>query len=165
MRIRLVIALIAFVAGSSGSWAQGTTLAFGGLQHDASLPVEVAADNLKVDQSDGSAEFTGNVLVSQGTMKLASASLRVEYASDGQAGDIDRMLASGGVTFTNGLEAAEAEEAIYTLSSSAVVMTGDVVLTQGSNAIMGERLVIDLATGTGNMEGRVRTIFQTGDAN
>ena len=145
--------------------AQGTTLAFGGLQHDASLPVEVAADSLQVDQNDGTAVFTGNVLVSQGEMRLASETLRVEYASDGENGEIARMLAGGGVTFTNGLEAAEAADAVYTLSSSNVVMTGDVILTQGQNAIAGDRLTIDLETGIGNMEGRVRTVFQSGDSN
>ena len=42
-------------------------------------------------------------------------------------------------------------------------MTGDVILTQGPNALSGERLIVDLTSGTGRMEGRVRTIFQTGN--
>ena len=164
MRVLVLLSLF-MIVHSLPAFAQGTSLAFGGLKHDASLPVEVAADSLKVDQSDGSAVFSGNVLVSQGEMKLAASSVRVEYVDGGDTGQIEKMLASGGVTFTNGLEAAEAQEATYTLTSSAVVMTGDVILTQGSNAITGERLVIDLENGTGNMEGRVRTIFQTGDSN
>jgi lipopolysaccharide export system protein LptA len=39
-------------------------------------------------------------------------------------------------------------------------MTGDVVLTQGQSALSSERLVIDLATGTGRLDGRVRTVFR-----
>ena len=38
-------------------------------------------------------------------------------------------------------------------------MTGDVLLTQGANALSSERLRIDLNAGTGALEGRVRTIF------
>ena len=40
-----------------------------------------------------------------------------------------------------------------------VVMTGDVLLTQGSSALSGQKLSIDLKTGTGIMEGRVSTTF------
>ena len=160
MRTIKALAILVGFALPQVSQAQGTNIAFGGLQHDATLPVEVAADSLRVDQSDGTALFTGNVRVSQGEMRLASESLRVEYAEDGSAGQINRMIAKGGVTFTNGLEAAESLEAIYTLSSSSVVMIGNVILTQGLNAISGDRLVIDLDAGTGDMEGRVRTVFR-----
>jgi lipopolysaccharide export system protein LptA len=43
-------------------------------------------------------------------------------------------------------------------------MTGSVLLTQGRNAIAGERLVLDLKAGTGVMEGRVKTVFTPGSA-
>jgi lipopolysaccharide export system protein LptA len=36
---------------------------------------------------------------------------------------------------------------------------GSVLLTQGQNALSSERLSIDLASGTGRLEGRVQTIF------
>jgi len=38
-------------------------------------------------------------------------------------------------------------------------MQGDVLLTQGSNALSGDRLAIDLSANTARMEGRVRTLF------
>jgi len=137
-------------------------VAFGGLQLDSSLPVEVTADNLAVSQADGTAVFTGNVLVGQGEMRMTAGKIQVEYAQGG-SNDIRRMVATGGVTFANGLEAAEANEAIYTLESGQVVMTGDVILTQGPNAISGNRLTVNLDDGTGQMEGRVKTILQTGN--
>ncbi|PJJ82893.1 lipopolysaccharide export system protein LptA [Brevirhabdus pacifica] len=137
-------------------------VAFGGLKVDSSLPVEVTADSLSVSQSDGTAVFTGNVLVGQGEMRMTAGTIRVEYAQDG-SNDIRKMVATGGVTFVNGQEAAEAREAIYTLESGQVVMTGDVILTQGPNAISGERLTVNLNDGTGQMDGRVKTILQTGN--
>jgi lipopolysaccharide export system protein LptA len=140
--------------------AQQASIAFGGLRQDTSLPVEITADNLAVNNADGSAEFTGNVLVGQGDMRLSAASIRVEYDADGRS--IRRLLASGGVTLTTGAEAAEARQAEYTISSGQVVMTGDVLLTQGASALAGQALTIDLKAGTGQMSGRVQTTFVPG---
>lgn len=141
------------------SHAQGAEVAFGGLRQDSALPVEVGADKLEIDQADGSATFTGNVKISQGEMVLTAGKARIVYGEDGA---ITEMRATEGVTLVNGGEAAEAAEAVYTIGKGEVVMTGDVILTQGRNALSSERLVIDLDSGTGVLEGRVRTIFQPG---
>ena len=138
-------------------------VAFGGLKHDSTLPVEISADQLQVDQSDGSATFSGNVQIGQGDMRLSAGRVRVEYATGADTtGEISRLLASDGVTLVNGAEAAEAREAIYTISSGVIVMTGDVILTQGQNALASEKLTVNLQSGTGTMDGRVRSIIQTG---
>lgn len=154
-------AVLALVLAPGGASAQGAEVAFGGLRQDTSLPVEITADALAVDQADGTAVFTGNVLVAQGDMRLSADRMRIVYASDAEAtGRIQEIVATGGVTLVNGAEAAEAEEATYTVDEGSVVMTGDVLLTQGGNALAGERLVIDLTAGTGRMEGSVRTVFR-----
>lgn len=140
--------------------AQGATVAFGGLKQDTTLPVEIQADQLAVNQADGTATFTGNVLVGQGDMRLSAGEVRVEYAASG--GGIARLHASGGVTLASNAEAAEAQNAIYTIDNGEVVMTGDVLLTQGQSALSGQKLVINLKAGTGVMEGRVQTVFQPG---
>ena len=41
-----------------------------------------------------------------------------------------------------------------------MVLIGDVLVTQGRTAIAGDRLSIDLTTGNGTVEGRVRTVLQ-----
>jgi lipopolysaccharide export system protein LptA len=143
--------------------AQGAKVAFGGLKQDTSLPVEITADALEVNQTDGQATFTGNVLVGQGEMRLSAAKIEVEYDDGGKG--IKTLHATGGVTIVNATDAAEAAEALYTIASGNVVMTGNVLLTQGPNAISGERLVLDLRDGTGVMEGRVKTVFTPGDGN
>jgi lipopolysaccharide export system protein LptA len=74
-------------------------------------------------------------------------------------------LLKGRVLFASPSEAAEADEAEYTIASGEVVMTGDVLLTQGSSTISGNRLVYNLDAGTGSMEGRVQTVFVPGKAN
>lgn len=153
-----LILLLALVPGVAA--AQQAKIAFGGLKQDTSLPVEVEADSLAVNQADGTATFSGNVLVGQGELRLSAGTVRVEYATDGKR--IARLHASGGVTLANAGNAAEAREAVYTIDSGNVVMTGNVLLTQGSSAISGQKLVIDLKAGTGVMEGRVSTVFVPG---
>ena len=69
------------------------------------------------------------------------------------------MLATGNVTLSNGSEAAEAARASYVVATGIVEMEGDVLLTQGANALSSEKLRIDLTAGTGFLDGRVRTIF------
>lgn len=153
---RLSLPILALCAAASAA-AQGTQIAFGGLRQDTSLPVEVQADSLRLNQADNSAVFIGNVLVGQGDLRLSAAEVRVEYAAGG--GAIERLLASGGVTMATPQEAAEAQQAVYAVAAGTVVLTGDVLLTQGANAVSGQRLTVDLKAGTGVMEGQVTTIF------
>ncbi|MDB4112284.1 lipopolysaccharide transport periplasmic protein LptA, partial [Yoonia sp.] len=44
-----------------------------------------------------------------------------------------------------------------------LVLTGEVLLTQGASAISAGRMVINVTDGTALMDGRVRTILQQGD--
>lgn len=163
-RVRSGLVALAFIAGAAMASAQGAEIAFGGLRQDTSLPVEMTADQLRVDQAAGTATFTGNVVVGQGQMRLSADRVDVEYGTEGQnpTGRIARLHAQGNVVLVNGAEAAEAQSAVYTIDSGTIVMTGNVLLTQGQNALSGERLVVNLSSGTGTMEGRVKTIFQTG---
>ncbi len=144
--------------------AQGTSVSFGGLRQDPTQPVEINADSLSLSQSGGTATFSGNVLVVQGTLKMQAAEIVVTYVSgeDGAQGKVERIVATGGVTLTNGEEAAESESAVYSVAAGDVAMEGDVLLTQGENAIAGQQLRIDLATGEARMEGRVKTVLQPG---
>ncbi len=153
-------ALILAALFAGPALAQQAGVRFGGLKQDTSLPVEVTADQLSVDQADGSALFTGNVLVKQGEMRMTAGSIRVEYAESGQG--IARLLATEGVTLVSPTDAAEAAEAVYTIDSGLVVMTGNVLLTQGNAAISGETLNVNLRDGTGTMTGRVKTVFTPG---
>jgi lipopolysaccharide export system protein LptA len=136
------------------------SIAFGDLNQDTSLPVEVGADQLAVNNADGSAVFSGNVVVTQGEMKLAAGEVRVKYGAD--QNDIEELVASGGVIVTNLGDAAEAEEAVYTIASGQIVLSGNVLLTQGPAAMAGQKLTINLKDGTGVMEGRVTTTFVPG---
>lgn len=157
LRIAL-ISILAVLAHSASSQIAGINL--GSAAFDRTQPVEVTADTLTLDQESGSAVFDGNVLVVQDTLRLSAGRVLIEYGDEGGgASGIARLLASGGVTFVTGGEAVEASEAAYAVESAEVRFTGGVLLTQGRNSISGDRLTINLETGSGRMEGRVRTIL------
>lgn len=144
----------------AGGAAAQQKIAFGDLNQDTTLPVQVSADQLAVNNADGSAVFSGNVVVTQGEMKLAAAEVKVTYETE--QNDIKELVASGGVTVANLGDAAEAQEAVYTIESGVIVLSGDVLLTQGPSAMAGQKLTINLKDGTGVMEGRVTTTFVPG---
>jgi lipopolysaccharide export system protein LptA len=160
LTVRSLILAAGLAALALGAAAQEAKIAFGDLTQDTSLPVEVTADSFAVNNADGSAVFTGNVAVKQGEMTLTAAEVRVEYSPDQT--DIDRLIASGGVSITNLADSATAREAVYTIESGVIVLTGDVRLAQGPSTMQGQKLTINLTDGTGVMEGRVTTTFVPG---
>ncbi len=160
LRLSSLVLVTGVLVLSGMAEAQGAKIAFGDLAQDTTLPVEVAAESFSVNTADGTAIFTGNVVVTQGEMKLSAAEVRVQYNADQTA--IDQLIASGGVTIVNLADAAEAREAVYTIASGVIVLTGDVLMTQGPSAMAGQQLTINLKDGTGLMEGRVTTTFVPG---
>ena len=154
---RLFLTAVVFGTIATVLSAQNTNVAFGAIRADTSLPVEVTADVLDVNQENGSAEFRGNVEVGQGEMRLSAARVLVIY--DDARSRIKRMEATGGVVLVNGPDAAEAERADYSIDTGVIVMSGDVLLTQGPNALTSQRMTVNLTTGTAQMNGRVRTIL------
>lgn len=166
MRLRYALAVCAVSLIPCISLAQGTDVALGALVDSSTLPVQVTADQLEVRQSDGTAVFAGNVLVAQGEMRLTADRVAVEYETENgtPTGQIARMLATGHVLLVNRDEAAEGQNATYDIKGSTLVLSGGVLLTQGQNTLAGQQLTIDLKTGSGRIEGRVKTILQTGGA-
>lgn len=151
--------MIAMLLASGPVAAQ--SVAFGGMKADSSAPVEVAADKLEVDQSDGNAVFTGNVVIGQGEMRLSADRVTVEYANAQQT-RIKSLHAVGNVTLVSGPDAAEAREAVYEVESGGVTLIGDVILAQGESVLTGDRMTVDLVNGTAQVDGRVRSILQQG---
>lgn len=144
-------------------------LAQGIADHDASLPIDIEADRLEVQQANESAIFFGNVDVQQGNLDLKSDQLEVFYALEGNGASaqaVKRIVAKGNVFITSPEETAQGDEGVYSLTDETLVLTGNVVLTRGDNVIRGGRLDIDLAASVATMRaaenqsnGRVRALF------
>ncbi len=141
--------------------AQGTAIALGGINADPSAPMEISADSLSVDQDTGLALFDGNVVVGQGGLRLSAGQVRVSY--DAETGDIRFLEITGGVTIVTATEAAEAQTARYDLDAGELILSGEVLVTQGASAMAADRMVVNLEDGTSRLDGRVRTVFQQAD--
>lgn len=167
-RLTGLVALAA-VALAAPSLAQDKAAGpFGGFKHDSKAPIEITANSLEVRQAQNLAIFTGDVVAGQGTLRLTTDRLDVTYVDQGDSGNvstgkIQKMRAEGNVFLSNGSETAQGQWAEYNVADGKMNMGGNVVLTQGDNAVSGQALVIDLNTGVGRVEsagtGRVKSVF------
>jgi lipopolysaccharide export system protein LptA len=140
-----------------GLAAAQTDLSLGDIAADTDTPVEVTAESLTVDQNTGRTILTGNVLVVQGDIRIKAGQMEVFYDAEGSA--ITRLVAGEGITFTTATQAAEAAAADYDLATGLLVLTGDVLLTQGRNALSSDRMTVNLRDGTARLDGQVRVVI------
>lgn len=166
MVIRPAIAGVWLFCASAGLiWAQGASVSLGVQNHDSSVPVEITSQDLELDQQNGTAIFTGDVIVKQGDITMTCQRMVVEYAEDPSTRktEIQVIRMFGGVTFVTGDEAAKSERAVYTLPTEIVEMFGNVLVTQGPTVLSSDKLTYNLQTGDGQMEGSVKTVLQQGN--
>jgi lipopolysaccharide export system protein LptA len=151
-----IIAVIATCLGAAAG-AQSSGITLGGGKHDATLPVEITADTLSVDQSSNSASFAGNARVGQGQLRLGADKITVLYDQTG--GKIASVTATGNVVFTNGVDMAEARNAVYNVTAGGLIMKGNVLLVQGNTAISGDEMVFNVLANTAKVTGNVKTVL------
>ena len=136
-----------------------------GFSRNRKDPVKIEANALEVRDRDKTAVFMGNVVVVQGETTLRCSELKVFYEGDtltaqtqktAAAGTpaqrIRRLEATGGVIITAKEQKATGDSGVYDLRANTMTLNGNVVVTQGQNVMQGERLVVELATGTSRLE-------------
>jgi lipopolysaccharide export system protein LptA len=167
MRTRLSrAALLAVLALSAGAASgQDFGAAFSGFDTGSDEAIQIEADRLEVRDPEKLAVYSGNVRVRQGETVLETPELKVFYAGDaaveGAPGSqVVRIEAGPGVAVRSGDQTATGDRAVLDMARDLVTMSGNVVLTQGPNVVRGERLVVDLASKQGRIEGgRVQTLI------
>lgn len=159
--LRLITGAAVLLMAATTAPAQ-MAIGFGGEPHDEDMPIEITAENLRVDEATGNAIFTGNVVVVQGELRLTAPEVQINYEGENGEQEINDVFATGGVLITRGEDAAEGAEAVYDVATSILTMQGDVLVVQGTTAISGDELVVSMDTGIGTVEGNVRTVLQTG---
>ena len=130
-------------------------------------PIDITGDSMVVHDPEHLIIWKGRVEALQDQDRLRTDLLNIWYKSaakpagapksagtpGGDFGAIDRMEATGNVYFVTPGQVAKGDKAVYTADNDTIVVTGDVVLTQGENVGRGSRLVINLATGNSTLEG------------
>jgi len=114
------------------------------LSRNTSQPINIAADKVTADLNAKSITYTGNVVVTQGDIRMHADAMKVN-TDEGKAKTIQAdgkvvvdSPATGTVTGDNGL---------YDVNQKTVLMSGKVVLTRGKDVMRGTKLTINLVTG------------------
>jgi lipopolysaccharide export system protein LptA len=164
----VAIAGAGVLAWSAGGEAQAQISSGGG-------PIALGADRLEVIEAERVSIWSGRAEATQGENRLRADVIR-SYSperrggagNDGPnvGGGVERMVATGNVYFVTPTQVIRGDEATYTASSDTIVVTGDVILTQGENVLTGSRLTVQVSSGRATMDGaptsagsRVRGVF------
>ena len=128
---------------------------------DTSLPLEIKSEELNIEQNTGEATFSGSVIATQGNLILTAVTIVVEYTlkNSRMTGEMEKLTANKDVTIVSDTQSAVANKVVYDIKSENIIMTGDVILKEGLSATSGDRLTINLKTGSRRMEGNVRTLI------
>lgn len=177
------LALAMLAAGAASPiLAQNIGSSFQSYQASTDEPIDIEADMLEVDDKQKQAVFKGNVVARQGGFSLKAKELAVHYAGQpgsevasadpeqgsGDNASISRIEAKGKVLVTTkDDQTATSEWANFDVKKQVVTIGGNVVLSQGTNVLRGDRLVIDIKSGTSRFEvqgeagkQRIRGLFQ-----
>ena len=158
---RVFTVLVALALGLPGSASALST--------DRDQPINLEADEAELDQTEGVSTYVGNVVVTQGSMKVESDRM-VVYLNDGE---IDRIEATGAPARFRQRPDGKDEDVMggaskmdYLAGQSMVILTGDAWVEQAGDVIRGARIEYSLTEdlvkakkGSGETD-RVRIILQ-----
>lgn len=162
------MATVAMTLAAMPLQAQTFSNSFAGFGSNDKEPIEIEARELEVHDKNRVAEFIGNVVVRQGEATLKTEHLRVHYAGSatGEAvqSRISRLEASGTVYISSQDQTATGDAAIFDMEQERLVLTGKkVVLSQGPNVVVGNKLTVNLKTGKVDLQapkqGRVKVLI------
>ena len=117
----------------------------------AGQPVAYGADS--VEYAPNRVILRGRAEATQGGNRFRADTLTLV---SGEGGDLQRAEASGTVYFVTPDQSMRGDRAVYAIGTGEVVVTGDVVLTQGQNVLTGGRLTYNVNTDAATMAGAPR---------
>ena len=150
---------------SPSSWA---------LNSDRQQPLEIAADSAELNEGEGFSIYSGNVIITRGTMQIEASSVKVTFNDDG----IQTMLATEGPydglaymrqqsepTGDGQSDTMEAwgKSIDYQVNAEYLTLLGNAKLIQRGNQFSGHEILFDIprdnVKATGAKDKRVKMIF------
>jgi lipopolysaccharide export system protein LptA len=110
---------------------------------DSSQPIAVNADTFLADLNGETGTYSGNVIVTQGAVRLHADQVKVT-APGGRA---SKMEAQGHVVVDSPSGQAVGDNGVYDVPSQILRLDGHVVLTKDANVMRGAALEVSMATG------------------
>ncbi len=155
-RLLLPALLAATLFAALPAHAQSTDL-FTGFSKKGDGPIEVDAKTLEIVEEDDQriSTFSGGVTVRRGDTTMKAAQIKLFSSKDSEAGDqsgFNRMEATGTVYVNSGKQTVTGSQAVVDNKAQTIVLSGNVVLSQGKDVLAADRLVIDMATGNARVE-------------
>ena len=175
--------------------ATGVPNAVQGFSQNRDQPIRIEAAAFEILKTRNRGTFSGNVTVVQGDTTMKSKTLVVFYESRNEAqtatksqpgptnrgeqrpaaqqtipamgagSSIRRIEAHSNVLVTQKGQTVTGERAVFDTKTHLITMQGGVVLTQCSNVLRGDRLLVDMTTGASRVEsdnGKVQGLFTQG---
>jgi lipopolysaccharide export system protein LptA len=120
------------------------------------LPTHITSDSLTLHAKNRVFVYKGNVVVTQGDMKLTSNEVEGNYSEQNQ---IQKIVAKGDVVITKQDIQATSQRAIYDAVTSIVTLTDNPQLQQGESVLIADRIKVLLNENRSLAEGNVRVTF------
>ena len=131
------------------SWAADASK--GGVlgSHDSSKPINVAADAMQADLNAKTVTYTGNVVVTQGEIKMRADTMKADNPNN-------KIYAKGKVVVDSPASGtATGENGVYDMTKKLVTLSGNVVLNkQGQATLRGSLLTVNMVTGIATIGAR-----------
>lgn len=138
------------------------------LPDDRSQPIQLEASRGQLDQKTGISVYEGNVVITQGSMRLAADTATI-YIKDNNFQRMDATGNPANLRYKSALDKPEiqgtSKRVEYDVASAKVIMSGGVRVVQGQDVFTGDRLEYDLkedvirAKGAGE-NGRIQFTIQ-----
>jgi lipopolysaccharide export system protein LptA len=139
------------------------------LPEDRDQPIEITADNAVINEKQNQAEYSGAVVVTQGSLKLEGDVVNLKT---NEAGEVETFVSKGQPARFENLRRKTDKESVrgrastiyYSYDSDRVVLTGDAVITSEDSEFSGPEITYDMNTGevtaSGNRSKRVNMTMQ-----
>ncbi len=119
----------------------------------ADVPIEVTSDSMTYSSSGQEVVFEGNVHVIRSDMQIWAAKMTIYFSGSGDSGDsgsaptsamdpgdIQKIVATGGVRLSSGGRTGTCGTATYFVDLGLLQMDGNPELTDGANTIQGKTI-------------------------
>jgi len=137
------------------------------LPSDQNQPVSLEADRATYNERTGITTYTGNVLITQGTIKIEADSIVVNLTSNrgikdataqGRPARFQQQISSD-----KGIARGEGQRVVYDAQAGIVTLTGNALLTQDGARFSGNSIRYSITQGDvealGNSQNRVKIVI------
>ena len=110
---------------------------------DSSKPINIKADSAEINDATGISIYTGNVVITQGSMQLTGSKVVLETTDK----KVKKIISEGDLsTFKQTTDDgrtinAEAKKMVYKITANEIILTEKAKLTESGNSFSSDRIV------------------------